>query len=281
VPPAPSLTRPTVIGWAQLYDKVGLTPLPLTAPRPPSQQIAWPSPGRPSFDLDTLDQLLDECVNVSPQTAGTLVVTRLTDTLDLTGAMLLTRPSERWVHTHPHTTRTSEVQTAVSRRAQALFAAPPEDDTCVVAAAGRMIRLLPLWRDRRVHAVLCLGPKRSGRPYKQHEEIMLRILVRALALLFAAIDLGEVPDVRPASQATGADEIQLPAGRPLSACEIVVLGYLAQGLSNKEIGACVGRSRKTIGIHVEHIYEKLNVHNRTQAIHAARQRRLLPADGNA
>jgi len=263
--------------------RVVLLPLPrhrrrLTAP---SEQPAWPSTKRPSFDLNALDQLLDDCSNVCPTTLGTLVVTRLTEALDLTGAMLLARPGGRWVHTHPHTTHTREVQAAVTRRAQALFNEPPEGDMCVEVAADRPIRLLPLWSGHRMRAVLCLGPKRSGQPYKPREEVMLRILARTLALRFAVIAPEEMGEGRLAGQVAGESGAQPPASGPLSPCETAVLGYLAQGLSDKDIAARAQRSVKTIQIHIEHIYEKLGVHSRTRALHVARRRHLLLADGEA
>lgn len=44
-----------------------------------------------------------------------------------------------------------------------------------------------------------------------------------------------------------------------------VLGLLAQGLSNREIGQRLGISEWTVRTHVSHILEKLHVANRTQA----------------
>jgi len=251
------------------------------ASHPPSEQTAWPSTKRPSFDLNALDQLPSDCCNVSPPTAGTLVVTRLTEALDLTGAMLLARPGGRWVHTHPHTTHTREVQAAVTRRAQELFGDPPEDDMCVEVAAGRPIRLLPLWSGHRMRAVLCLGPKRNGHPYKPREETMLRILARALAVRFAVVDPEEMGEDRVAGQAAGGNRARPPASGPLSPCETAVLGYLAQGLADKDIAVQAQRSVKMIQIHIGHIYEKLGVHSRTRALHVARRRHLLLADGEA
>ena len=129
-----------------------------------------------------------------------------------------------------------------------------------------------------MRAVLCLGPKRSGQPYKPREEVMLRILARTLALRFAVIAPEEIGDGRFAGQASGGNRARPPASGPLSACEMVVLAYLAQGLSNQDIATRANRSVKTIQIHIAHIYEKLGVHSRTRALHVARQRHLLTAD---
>jgi DNA-binding CsgD family transcriptional regulator len=44
-----------------------------------------------------------------------------------------------------------------------------------------------------------------------------------------------------------------------------VLAWLARGKSNAEIGAILGISSATVGKHLEHIYPKLGVENRTAA----------------
>ena len=51
-----------------------------------------------------------------------------------------------------------------------------------------------------------------------------------------------------------------PAG--LTAREVEVLRLVAQGLSNKEIGARLVISPKTAGNHVEHIYAKIGASSR-------------------
>jgi DNA-binding NarL/FixJ family response regulator len=51
----------------------------------------------------------------------------------------------------------------------------------------------------------------------------------------------------------------------LTARENETLHLLAQGYTNKEIAARVGCSVGTVKIHLEHIYEKLHVHGRTEA----------------
>jgi len=253
-----------------------------TSPQPfPPLQTSWPSSTPPPFTLTVLDRLLDECLRVSPPAAGTLVVTRLTEGLQLTGAMLLARSGDQQVHTHPRTTRTAEVQAAVTRRACMLLDAPPVPTPCMEVAAGRPITLLPAWDGRGVQAVLCVGPKRSGRPYNAQEEAMLHILVRDVALLrMTTTGARMAPEENVARHMAGSLEDGVASSNEgfLSPCEAAVLGYLADGLSNKQIAARAGRSIKTIHIHVEHIYEKLGVHSRTQALHVARQRRLLPVD---
>jgi DNA-binding NarL/FixJ family response regulator len=59
--------------------------------------------------------------------------------------------------------------------------------------------------------------------------------------------------------------------------ELAVMRLLAEGLGHSEIGRRLVISPKTVGTHVEHIYEKLGVHNRAEAlIRAYRERVLAP-----
>jgi DNA-binding NarL/FixJ family response regulator len=53
---------------------------------------------------------------------------------------------------------------------------------------------------------------------------------------------------------------------PLSAREKEILDWLAQGFSNKEIGAKLDISQFTVKVHLAHIFEKLHVRSRTEAV---------------
>jgi len=57
--------------------------------------------------------------------------------------------------------------------------------------------------------------------------------------------------------------------------ELEVMLLLAEGLGHMEIGRRLVISPKTVGTHVEHIYEKLGVHNRAEALAAAYRQRVL------
>jgi DNA-binding NarL/FixJ family response regulator len=57
--------------------------------------------------------------------------------------------------------------------------------------------------------------------------------------------------------------------------ELTVMRLLAEGLGHIEIGRRLVISPKTVGTHVEHIYEKLGVHNRAEALVAAYRERVL------
>lgn len=61
----------------------------------------------------------------------------------------------------------------------------------------------------------------------------------------------------------------------LSAREIEILQNLEQGLSNRQLAAKLFISEATVKTHLVHVYSKLGVDNRTAAITAARQQRLI------
>lgn len=61
----------------------------------------------------------------------------------------------------------------------------------------------------------------------------------------------------------------------LSAREIEILRALASGATNKELAAQLFISQATVKTHLVHIYSKLGVSNRTEAITKAREQRLI------
>ena len=62
---------------------------------------------------------------------------------------------------------------------------------------------------------------------------------------------------------------------PLSERERDVLHLLAGGLSNEEIAESLIISANTVKMHIRHIYDKLDVHNRVQAITQAQARAMV------
>ena len=58
--------------------------------------------------------------------------------------------------------------------------------------------------------------------------------------------------------------------------EYEVLELLARGQTNQEIGESLYVSPNTVKTHLTHLYEKLEVSRRTQAIQKARVLRILP-----
>lgn len=57
-----------------------------------------------------------------------------------------------------------------------------------------------------------------------------------------------------------------PEGASLTAREKEILQLIAKGLTNREAAGVLGLSRATVRTHLEHIYEKLDVTNRVEAV---------------
>jgi DNA-binding NarL/FixJ family response regulator len=66
---------------------------------------------------------------------------------------------------------------------------------------------------------------------------------------------------------------RLPAG--LSEREAEVLGLIATGLSNRQVAERLHLAEKTVGNHVQHVYEKIGVSTRAAATLFAVQNELV------
>ena len=69
--------------------------------------------------------------------------------------------------------------------------------------------------------------------------------------------------------------MRAPAEEALSARELEVLVLVAKGANNKQIGAQLHISESTVKSHLIHIFNKLGVSDRTQAVTTALQRRIV------
>lgn len=61
--------------------------------------------------------------------------------------------------------------------------------------------------------------------------------------------------------------------------ELEILTHAARGLTNKQIGAALFISDRTVQGHLQNIYQKLGVNTRTEAVTAALQHGLIQLDG--
>ncbi|MDQ3266670.1 MAG: response regulator transcription factor [Myxococcota bacterium] len=76
-----------------------------------------------------------------------------------------------------------------------------------------------------------------------------------------------VGETTPESSAKAtAPALQEPQLRPLSEREKEILQLIAKGVSNSEAARLLGLSKATIRTHLEHIYRKLEVTNRVEAV---------------
>jgi ATP/maltotriose-dependent transcriptional regulator MalT len=127
-----------------------------------------------------------------------------------------------------------------------------------VARRGGFVRSVLDWApsaDRLLDSCLRWWSRHAGRPEPATIEYAQRLLVRA----------------RPALE-----NVPGEPGRPaLSARELAVLRLLASGLANKDIGARLSIGLPTVKTHVDGVYRKLGVRNRTQAVAAAVRQGLI------
>ncbi len=75
--------------------------------------------------------------------------------------------------------------------------------------------------------------------------------------------VGETPPAAPGRASTLLPE---PEGKKLSARETEILQLIAKGVSNSEAATMLTLSKATIRTHLEHIYRKLEVTNRVEAV---------------
>jgi DNA-binding CsgD family transcriptional regulator len=68
---------------------------------------------------------------------------------------------------------------------------------------------------------------------------------------------------------------QLPPHEPLSAAQQRVLALLNRGFTTREMAQQLGITVGTVRWHLNHVFEKLRVRSRTQAVVRARELRLL------
>ncbi len=94
--------------------------------------------------------------------------------------------------------------------------------------------------------------------------------VRSLAAGGAALEEGVAARVL--------ESIAEPSGDELSSRELEVLRLLVAGASNKAIAAQLNLSENTVKSHLSHIFSKLRVQSRAEAVAAALQHGLVPLD---
>jgi transcriptional regulator EpsA len=107
-------------------------------------------------------------------------------------------------------------------------------------------------------------PQRPGARHAYFFELVLAYLHLALLRIPGA-------DAPPPGQAPRV------AARPLSAREVEILRWLAEGKSNYEVGCILGISAATVKNHLQRIYRTLGVSNRSHALARCTALRLLDA----
>jgi LuxR family maltose regulon positive regulatory protein len=93
-----------------------------------------------------------------------------------------------------------------------------------------------------------------------------------------AADILSALDVRTLSHQGSTEARNRPAAEPLTERELEVLRLLATGQSAPQIARALYVEVNTVRTHVKHLYGKLGVHSRDQAVWRARELGLLPRD---
>jgi LuxR family maltose regulon positive regulatory protein len=113
--------------------------------------------------------------------------------------------------------------------------------------------------------------KQKGKRWESEKPELLQYVVRLKEVFGPS---GPVPTVK--TSAPGGEP--LPwwyVEDPLSDRELEVLQHVARGLSNQEIADKLFLSAGTVKRHMSNIYQKLDVHSRTQAIERARTLQIM------
>ena len=136
-----------------------------------------------------------------------------------------------------------------------------------------------MWKAIIVYAVLLAGGA-FALQWLQYEYVTrvfaTEIYIGLIALAFAGLGLWAGYRLTP-RHATAEFERNLAALKSLGVTEreVAVLDLLAAGHSNKEIARKLDISPNTVKSHILHLFEKLDVQRRTQAIQKARELRLV------
>ncbi len=137
----------------------------------------------------------------------------------------------------------------------------------VAAGAGQVLVLTTFDSDADV--VRALGAGATGYLLKDSPREDLARAVRATAR-------GETV-LAPPVAARLVSGVRGPAAPALTGRELEVLGCVARGLSNPDIGRELFISETTVKSHVSRVFDKLGVSDRTAAVTAAIARGLLPS----
>jgi DNA-binding NarL/FixJ family response regulator len=84
---------------------------------------------------------------------------------------------------------------------------------------------------------------------------------------------------RATPEAAAAPILAQPVPRPLSEREKEILQLIAKGISNSEAAGVLNLSKATIRTHLEHIYQKLEVTNRVEAVTEGIRKGLIDVSG--
>jgi DNA-binding NarL/FixJ family response regulator len=141
----------------------------------------------------------------------------------------------------------------------------------------RVIVLTTFEEDEEVFAALRAGAVGYLLKASPSEKLCeaIRLAARGEMLLEPSVAAKLVAEFTRLAGHTPAPRVAVTLAEPLSAREREVLRFLAEGLSNKEIGQRLGIAEGTVKNHMSQVLGKLGVLDRTQAALRARELGLL------
>lgn len=148
-----------------------------------------------------------------------------------------------------------------------------------MAAAHRMLGNIDQALRCIEKALALAEPEEYIHPFVEHGRLMFELLHQAsghgVAPVFIRKLQNEFRKVHRSAEGLPGNADAQPLIEPLSSRENDVLHLLRDGLSNQEIAEQLVISTGTVKKHLDNIYAKLGVHNRTEAIARARDEHLL------
>jgi len=120
-----------------------------------------------------------------------------------------------------------------------------------------------------IEALSMAAPEQIARPFLRFRQLnpLLRVIVQASSDQYLdMMTIGFARDILSKNAPSNSMEGDFEGKQLLSAREQEVLEELAGGRSNKEIARSLGMTENTVKFHLKHIFAKLSVQTRTQAI---------------
>ena len=128
---------------------------------------------------------------------------------------------------------------------------------------ARVVVLTSFAETERVQQALAAGA--IGYLLKDCEPDELMAGVRAAAQGFAPLDARVTRALLPAAGPSASAPAPTPAPEVLSGRETEVLALVAKGLANKQVARALGISEHTVKVHLNNIYRRIGVNDRTSA----------------
>ena len=140
----------------------------------------------------------------------------------------------------------------------------PSKPDCVLSSVSTSEGDIPSFRAMTLTIAGSMSPERVPITRPSRGVIPMEVSTEELCAAVRAVAAGLIVGAR--ELLLRPEDVNL-APSPLTGREVEILGMLSRGLANKQIAVQLGISEHTVKFHVSSIYTKLNVANRTEAVH--------------